>query len=74
MAAKERANWHLTPAGWVLGTVSHDFGTNERTIPKDRVLTALYTQTAAGFDRPLVDDTHQEWRSDDSDAVKGLLA
>lgn len=37
--SSESWQYHLTPHGWVEGSESLDFGTKERPIPADRVLT-----------------------------------
>ena len=41
-ASNEYSIWHLTPRGWEEGTEKLDFGTTERPVPPDAVLTLEY--------------------------------
>jgi hypothetical protein len=45
MSSKEWREWHLTPNGWVAGTLQHDSGCNQISSPDNKVLTCIYKET-----------------------------
>ena len=72
-ASHEWTDWHLTPNGWVAGTVKRDNGEIEIEVPNSRVLTFRYSEVHNGYG-PLYELSQEMWRGSEGDAVDALLA
>lgn len=51
-ASNECFTWHLTPRGWEEGTEKLDFGTTERPVPADTVLTLEFHERMSSIYSP----------------------
>ena len=73
-ASREWREWHLTPRGWVRGTVKYDFDKTELPTPPERVLTCTYTEEVTSPVSPAMSRTvDEDWRSEDLQLVETLL-
>lgn len=69
--SKESQEYHLTPKGWVLGSFKGDAlgGSEERPIPKDRVLTIICVdELSSPYSSPKYYD-RIIWKSDNQELV-----
>ncbi|KAA5534310.1 hypothetical protein [Paenimyroides baculatum] len=72
MASIEYCMWHLTPNGWVNGTVKTDSPKlTNKPIPNDRVLTYKYEERMKGAE--IISDHTEIFRIDDNDLIDKLL-
>jgi hypothetical protein len=70
-ASYEWTEYHLTPLGWVRGTVKTDFDREDVEPPADRILSVRYIEEHTGYGGGR---RHEErWRSDDGTAVDASL-
>lgn len=61
-ASKEWTEWHLTPNGWIRGTVKTDFTIDVVERPNDAIATWRYSEEIAYADCPDC-KTNEIWRS-----------
>lgn len=61
-ASKEWTEWHLTPNGWIRGTVKTDFTIDVVERPNDAIATWRYLEEIAFAARPDC-KTNEIWRS-----------
>lgn len=74
MATTEWREWHLTPGGWIPGTVKYDFeDRDEKPPPPDRVLTCTYSEKPISPVSPAMQrEVTKDWESKDQQAVETL--
>ena len=73
-ASNEWWEYHLTPAGWVKGSDDLDFGSHERPIPPDRVLTVRKHEHLSSMYSKMERWTDIVWQSEDEDQLQALKA
>jgi hypothetical protein len=72
MASFESTERHLTPEGWIIGTVVLDSGRKEISPPHNRVLTVVWIESSDGY-APAVGVAKTTWQSRDEKEVNALL-
>ncbi|NMO17484.1 hypothetical protein HPC49_05560 [Pyxidicoccus fallax] len=73
-ASREWREWHLTPNGWVQGSVQTDFSdVKQMPTPADRVLTCRYLEELGAAGGKWHKGVSEEWRSKDETTVGTLL-
>jgi hypothetical protein len=73
MASFESTERHLTPHGWVEGTIIRDNGRKAVAPPDDRVMTVVWAESCGGYSVP-VGSVQTTWQSKDQKLVESLLA
>ncbi|MGM9480287.1 translation initiation factor 1 [Roseateles sp. NT4] len=73
-ASNEWTDWHLTPAGWVKGTESTDFGGTVRERPADAVCTYRWREHLSSTYSKVERGLDEIWRSTDKVAIQALTA
>ncbi len=73
-ASEEWVEWHLTPSGWIKGSIHLDFNKTEVVdVPRDRVLTCMYKEyMSSGFSK-LKTSVKEEWKSENEEVIQELL-
>lgn len=67
--------WHLTPCGWVSGSVKTELGsTLEVESPRERVLTCRYDYCESKAHEQPLGTVAELWRSADAEKVEKLMA
>lgn len=69
----ERFEYHLTPDGWIAGSEHLDFGSKERPIPPDRVLTVDRIETMSSSFSKVEVEFKETYRSETSAVVEELI-
>jgi len=66
------AEYHLTPRGWEEGSSKTDFGSDEKAVPHDRVLTVREMETLSSSFSKMDRGRSVVWKSEEADKIKAL--
>jgi hypothetical protein len=72
-ASNEWTEWHLTPNGWVAGSVKTDFAEADFPTPKDTVMSCTYSEYMASAFSRLEKNVTVGLKSKDTALIQSLL-